>query len=48
MVEAIAYCHNQKICHRDLKPENLLFANKEEDSPVKVIDFGLSARFDHN
>jgi serine/threonine protein kinase len=27
VVEAIAYCHNQKICHRDLKPENLLFLN---------------------
>jgi len=42
MVSAVSYCHSQKICHRDLKPENLLFLTKDENSPVKVIDFGLS------
>jgi calcium-dependent protein kinase len=45
VISAIAYCHKQGICHRDLKPENLLLVNKEEDSPVKVIDFGLSNIF---
>ena len=45
MVSAICYCHSQKICHRDLKPENLLFLNSSEDSPLKVIDFGLSKIF---
>jgi len=42
MMAAVSYCHNDKICHRDLKPENLLFLTKDETSPIKVIDFGLS------
>jgi len=42
MMSAVSYCHNEQICHRDLKPENLLFLTKEETSPIKVIDFGLS------
>jgi calcium-dependent protein kinase len=32
--------------HRDLKPENFLMANKEDDSEVKLIDFGLSKRYE--
>lgn len=35
-----------KICHRDLKPENFLCLNKNDDSPIKLIDFGLSAMFE--
>lgn len=46
MMSAICYCHSQGICHRDLKPENLLFLNSSDDSPLKVIDFGLSRIFD--
>lgn len=42
---AINYCHSNKICHRDLKPENFLFMSKDEDSVLKVIDFGLSKVF---
>jgi len=45
MMSAICYCHGQKICHRDLKPENLLLLNTNDDSPLKVIDFGLSKIF---
>lgn len=45
LMSAICYCHSQNICHRDLKPENLLYLNKNEDSPIKVIDFGLSRLF---
>ena len=44
-MQAINYCHSNKICHRDLKPENFLFLTKEKDSPLKVIDFGLSRVF---
>lgn len=45
MLLALNYCHSQKVAHRDLKPENFLFLNKEKDSPIKLIDFGLSFRF---
>lgn len=42
ILDAIAYCHERQIVHRDLKPENFLFVSKDEDAPVKIIDFGLS------
>ncbi|XP_051121271.1 CDPK-related kinase 6-like [Andrographis paniculata] len=42
MLSIVAFCHLQGVVHRDLKPENFLFATKEENSPMKVIDFGLS------
>ena len=45
MMLALNYCHKQGVAHRDLKPENFLFLNKEESSPIKLIDFGLSTRF---
>ena len=45
LMSAIAYCHSQGIAHRDLKPENILFLNRNIDSPIKVIDFGLSKIF---
>lgn len=35
--------HRANIVHRDLKPENCLFLNKHEDSPLKIMDFGLSS-----
>ena len=30
------------IVHRDLKPENFLFVSQDDDSELKIIDFGLS------
>nr|AAD28791.1 calcium/calmodulin-dependent protein kinase [Nicotiana tabacum]AAD52098.1 calcium/calmodulin-dependent protein kinase [Nicotiana tabacum] len=35
--------HGASIVHRDLKPENCLFLNKDENSPLKIMDFGLSS-----
>mmetsp|Transcript_6088 Transcript_6088/g.8856 ORF Transcript_6088/g.8856 Transcript_6088/m.8856 type:complete len:488 (-) Transcript_6088:359-1822(-) len=46
ILSAIAYCHDVKnIVHRDLKPENFLYETEDSDSPIKIIDFGLS-RYD--
>ncbi|XP_021775023.1 CDPK-related kinase 6-like isoform X1 [Chenopodium quinoa] len=42
ILSAVAFCHLQGVVHRDLKPENFLFATKDDDSCLKVIDFGLS------
>ncbi|KAJ4965464.1 hypothetical protein NE237_017313 [Protea cynaroides] len=42
ILNVVAYCHLQGVVHRDLKPENFLFTCKDENSPLKAIDFGLS------
>lgn len=41
---ATKYLHDLGIVHRDLKPENLLFADKSEDSPLLIADFGVRVR----
>ncbi|TQD97886.1 hypothetical protein C1H46_016411 [Malus baccata] len=42
IVNVVHVCHFMGVMHRDLKPENFLFASKDEDAPLKAIDFGLS------
>ncbi|XP_008664763.1 CDPK-related kinase 3 [Zea mays] len=42
ILKVVAFCHLQGVVHRDLKPENFLFSTREEHSPMKIIDFGLS------
>ncbi|XP_058204859.1 CDPK-related kinase 1-like isoform X1 [Rhododendron vialii] len=42
ILSVVSYCHLQGVVHRDLKPENFLFTSKDEHSPLKAIDFGLS------
>lgn len=37
--------HSFGIAHRDLKPENILLVSKEEDSEIKLVDFGLTKTF---
>jgi calcium-dependent protein kinase len=40
------YIHTQGIAHRDIKPENFLFETKEDETALKIIDFGLSKILD--
>jgi len=47
MAKVLKYLHRKGITHRDLKPENILFVNKSENSPIKVVDFGLSKYSSH-
>ncbi|KAH9322603.1 hypothetical protein KI387_017242, partial [Taxus chinensis] len=42
ILSVVAFCHLQGVVHRDLKPENFLFTTKDENAPLKAIDFGLS------
>ncbi len=41
LLEAVAACHEQGVVHADLKPENVFV---EEDSSVKLVDFGLATQ----
>ncbi|XP_018472312.2 calcium-dependent protein kinase 3 [Raphanus sativus] len=45
MVMVVHSCHSMGVMHRDLKPENFLFLSKDESSPLKATDFGLSVFF---
>ncbi|KAB1203614.1 Calcium-dependent protein kinase 29 [Morella rubra] len=42
LVNVVHVCHFMGVMHRDLKPENFLLVSKDENSPIKAIDFGLS------
>jgi len=42
LLEAVGYCHEHSVAHRDLKPENLLLLSKEDDSSIKIADFGFA------
>ncbi|KAL5972638.1 Calcium-dependent protein kinase 19 [Asimina triloba] len=42
IVKVVHICHFMGVMHRDLKPENFLLSTKDESSPLKATDFGLS------
>jgi len=39
---ALYYLHSFGVAHRDLKPENILMVSNDDDSDLKIVDFGLS------
>ena len=42
MFDQIQFIHSNNIIHLDMKPFNVIFANKEDDSDLRIIDFGIS------
>ena len=48
MLSAVEHCHANSVVHRDLKPENILLFDGREDTPVMVVDFGLSRMYKSN
>ena len=40
--QAVEYCHFNRVVHRDIKPENLLLASLNNDTDVKLADFGTA------
>jgi serine/threonine protein kinase len=44
MLKSVAYCHGRKVAHCDMKPKNLLLMSDDNDSYIKLADFGFAAR----
>eukprot|EP00603_Paraphysomonas_imperforata_P004753 CAMPEP_0114416768 /NCGR_PEP_ID=MMETSP0103-20121206/2605_1 /TAXON_ID=37642 ORGANISM="Paraphysomonas imperforata, Strain PA2" /NCGR_SAMPLE_ID=MMETSP0103 /ASSEMBLY_ACC=CAM_ASM_000201 /LENGTH=428 /DNA_ID=CAMNT_0001585013 /DNA_START=53 /DNA_END=1339 /DNA_ORIENTATION=- len=42
ILRGIKYIHDKGIAHRDMKPENLLMISEDDDSYVKLADFGFA------
>jgi len=42
IIQGIEFIHSTNIIHMDVKPFNILFANKNTDFGLKLIDFGLA------
>ena len=42
IARALAHCHALSVAHRDVKPENILFASRDDDTIVKITDFGIA------
>lgn len=43
LITAVFYLHYYGIMHRDLKPEHILLTTNNDDTEIKIIDFGLAA-----
>ncbi|KAI8465162.1 MAG: kinase-like domain-containing protein [Monoraphidium minutum] len=42
VLRGVAQCHAKGVILRDVKPDNFLFQTDREDSPLKMVDFGLA------
>ena len=42
LMNTINYLHSKGIMHRDLKPENILLSLPDNNTKVKIGDFGLA------
>ena len=46
LLSAVNHMHKNNVVHRDLKPENVLFESNDPNAELKIIDFGLSNKFE--
>lgn len=46
LLSAVAFLHQRNIVHRDIKPENILLASLDNDTDIRLSDFGLAKIFD--
>jgi len=46
ILRGVAYLHKNGVCHRDLKLENILYDHSGKDATIRLIDFGLSQKYE--
>ena len=44
LLEGVQFMHSRGIAHRDLKPQNLLLTSDDDNTSVKICDFGYAKR----
>lgn len=42
ILEALQYCHINRIIHREVKPHCVLLASKENSAPIKLTGFSVA------
>jgi serine/threonine protein kinase len=47
LFSAVNHMHSKGIVHRDLKPENIMLTTNGPEAEIKIIDFGLSGKYDN-
>jgi calcium-dependent protein kinase len=45
ILSVVNHMHKYQVCHRDLKLENFVGITKENETDIKLVDFGLSRKF---
>ena len=45
LLQTVKYLHKNDICHRDLKLGNIMLSDEKDFNKIKIIDFGLSIKF---
>jgi len=46
ILRGVVYLHRNKVCHQDLKLENILYEHSGKDASIRLIDFGISEKYD--
>jgi len=44
LLQAVRFMHNKDYAHRDIKPENILLLSRDDDTTIKLCDFGCSQK----
>ncbi|CAI5482535.1 unnamed protein product [Closterium sp. Yama58-4] len=42
LASALAFLHARGVAHRDVKPENILLCSRDDDTSIKLTDFGAA------
>jgi len=48
ILRGVVYLHRNEVCHGDLKLENILYEHSGKDATIRLIDFGISEKYDQS